>query len=75
MHLIHRAANGQHTDITMVQRNLTFSRIIDSKLATIDYTIREETTVSQFQQIVNNATSFENDMFLMMSEYATPQGV
>jgi hypothetical protein len=69
MHLIHRGRNTT-TDITIVDRHLTFSRIIDSKLATINKTITERTTVLQLTKIVENACSLENDMFSLVSEHS-----
>ena len=69
MHFVHTNKHGCKTDITLVDTNLTFSKIVDSQLATINYTIKEKTTVAQFQQILANATGFDDEIFLMMSNH------
>ncbi len=69
MHLVHIGRNTK-TDITIVERHLTFSRIIDSKLATINKTITPQTTVLQLEKIIDNATQFDNEMFSLISEHS-----
>ncbi len=69
MHLIHHGRNTK-TDITIVERHLTFSRIIDSKLATINKTITQQTTVLQLEKIISNACELDNEMFSLVAEHS-----
>lgn len=73
MHLVHTNRNSTKTDITLVGKHLTFSRIIDSKLATINKLIKEDMSVPTLTTIITNATTFDNDTFLLASSMVLPE--
>ena len=73
MHLVHTNREGLKTDITLVGKYLTFSKIVDSKLATINKLIPEDMPVSRFVKIINNVTQFNDETFLMASSELEPK--
>ena len=70
--MIHANRDGVKTDITLVGKYLTFSRIVDSKLATINKIIDVDTPTSRFIRIVTNVCEFSNDIFVMASSSLEP---
>ena len=75
LHIVHRNKAGFKTDITLGTsrhkadyQNLTFSKIVDGKLATINKTIPEDMPLKKFMKIVNNVTSFDDKTFLLIGE-------
>jgi len=73
MHLIHTNRNGFRTDITLVGKYLTFSKIVDSKLATINKTLNENTSHQKFISIIETVTNLDNEMFLLASSNLEPE--
>ena len=71
--MIHTNRDGFKTDITLVGKYLTFSRIVDSKLATINKTIDVTTPTSKFIQIVTNACGFSDETFILASSSLEPE--
>ena len=75
LHIVHRNKDGYKTDITLGTsrhkpdyQNLTFSKIVAGKLATINKTIPEDMPLSKFMTMVKNVTSFDDKTFLLIGE-------
>ena len=75
LHVLHVNKDGYKTDITLGTNkhregyeNLTFSKIVAGKLATINKTIPADLPLYKFMTIVKNVTSFDDKTFLMIGE-------
>ncbi len=74
MHLVHTNRSGSKTDITLVGKYLTFSKIVNSKLATINHIIKEDMSVGRFTALIETVTNFDDEMFSLVSSNLEPEG-